>query len=119
MKRTNRSYLNNHYLKKPSGKGKRERVKKEQIKKKSKLISKVLKKIITILILLILANWMPLLFYIPFYDILLLDFDGSLNIMHLIQTIGLFLLTNTLVFGGYTLIKLELQDLYDERGRNK
>ena len=74
-----------------------------------KKILKVIKKIVTILILLILANWMPLLFYIPFYDILLLDFDGSLNVMHLIQTIGLFLICNTLVFAGYALIKLELE----------
>lgn len=78
----------------------------------------LLKKIITILILLILANWMPLLFYIPFYDILLLDFDGSLNVTHLIQTIGLFLICNTLVFAGYAPIKLELQDLH-ERRKNK
>ena len=35
MKRTNRSYLNNPYLKKPSEKGKR--VKKEKINKKSRL----------------------------------------------------------------------------------
>ena len=75
-----------------------------------KKILKVLEKIITILILLILANWMPLLLYIPFYDILLLDFDGSLNVMHLIQTIGLFLIWNTLVFAEYALIKLELED---------
>ena len=84
-----------------------------------KKILKILKKIITILILLILANWMPLLFYIPFYDILLLNFDGSLNTMYLIQAIALFVLTNTLVFGGYALIELELQDLNDERGKNK
>lgn len=73
-------------------------------------ILKVFKKIITILILLILANWMPLLFYIPFYDILLLDFDGSLNVTHLIQAIWFFLLCNTLTFTGYALIELELQD---------
>ena len=33
MKRTNRSYLNNPYLKKPSKKDKRERIKKEQKEK--------------------------------------------------------------------------------------
>ena len=74
-----------------------------------KKILKVLEKIITILILLILANWMPLLFYIPFYDILLLNLDGSLDIMRLIQTIGLFLLCNTYTFAGYALIKMELE----------
>ena len=37
MKRTNRSYLNNPYLKKPSGKNKRRRTKKEEIEKISKL----------------------------------------------------------------------------------
>ena len=37
MKRTNRSYLNNPYLKKPSGKNKRGRTKKEEIEKISKL----------------------------------------------------------------------------------
>ena len=37
MKRTNRSYLNNPYLKKSSEKVKRERAKKEQIEKISRL----------------------------------------------------------------------------------
>ena len=74
-----------------------------------KKILKVIKKIITTLILLIIANWMPLLFYIPFYDLLLLNLDGSLDIMRLIQTIGLFLLCNTFTFAGYVLIKMELE----------
>lgn len=80
-----------------------------------KKILKVIKKIVTILILLILANWMPLLFYIPFYDILLLDFDGSLNVIHLIQAIGFFILPNTLIFGGYALVELEFEDYYGRR----
>ena len=83
-----------------------------------KKILKVIKKIVTILILFILANWMLLLFYIPFYDISLLDFDGNLNVMHLIQVIGFFILTNTLTFGGYALIKIELE-LQDLRKRRK
>ena len=37
MKRTNRSYLNNPYLKKPRENGKRERIEKEQMGKISKL----------------------------------------------------------------------------------
>ncbi len=36
MKRTNRSYLNNPYLKKPSEKGRRERAKAKQTKSKTR-----------------------------------------------------------------------------------
>ena len=82
-----------------------------------KKILKVIKKIIKILILLILANWATLLWYIPFYDTILFNFDGSLNITQLIQAIGFFVFCNTLVFGVYALIKLELelQDLHERR----
>lgn len=80
----------------------------------------LLKKIITILILLILANWASLLFYIPFYDTIFFSFDGSLNIPQLILAIVLFVFCNTLVFGVYSLTKLkfELRDLHEWR-KNK
>ena len=83
-----------------------------------KKILKVIKKIITILILLILANWATLLWYIPFYDIILFNFDGSLNIAQLIQAICLFVFCNTLVFGVFALIKLKLE-LHDLREGRK
>lgn len=77
-------------------------------------ILKIGKKVLFFILLLMLINAIPLAFYIPFYDLLLLNLDKSLNVNKLIQAIGYFAIINICGFGAASLIKLKLEQYKEE-----
>lgn len=71
--------------------------------KKKKTVKRILIDVVLFIILFGIVNTPLLAIYIPFWDLLICDFNGKIIVFHLIQTIVLFVGGNIIGFLGWLL----------------